>query len=614
MKTFFSSILTTIMVMVAIAIATVCAAASETAVADSVVFTYCDEGATFDGGCCSGDVMVGAAMLFPEELATRFDGCRVVAVDIMNGRFDTQESAPLTVFFTRGLNTVPFLKQEGAMDTDNPFEFKRYELSEPAAISAGEGFYIGYTILQERTDFENGLYNAALMRDGIIHNDYPGGFYGYSGNISYKNSEEMTWENEGRTFGQYAIRLVIVGDNIPECSYEITEISFPYYLAPGETGAGYVTLHNMGITPINSVEIEYGFDDNLTAATIQTEEIGFNKYYEIPFVAITEAQGVNRNVVANILKINDIPVDGLSASTSVRSFDAKLGYARNMLVEEGCGQGCGWCVRGYVGMNRMLKAHPDGSFIPVAVFYDYGTQITGYSYDELWNNYLTHLPSCLVNRDLRRYGITDPGDLEYAWQTETSIPSIVDLRDIKLTIDGDKGVASASAEFAFDESDTDYRMAFIITEDNVGPYWQNNAYWDWELDMDGWENLPENVTDAYYNHVARDISNFRGDPFMPADVFANSVYTHSATLDLSLVTNLENCHVIAAVINGKDNHVENAKSVPLSEVCGIGAIGVDNADQPVEYYDLSGMRVSEPSAPGVYICRQGSLSAKVIRL
>lgn len=613
MKTFFSSVLASIVVMVAMAMTSVCAAASGTAVADSIVFTYCDEGASFDAGASSEDRIVAAAMLFTDDLATRYDGCQVVAVDIMNGRFDTQDAAPLTIFFTRGLNDAPYITQEGEMDTNTPYEFKRYELTRPETISAGRGFYVGFTILEESSDFENGLYNAALMKDGIIHNDFPGGFYGYSGNICYENPQDMIWEDEGRSFGQFAIRLVIAGENIPQSLAEITEIIFPYYLKPGEAGSGHITLHNTGATTIDSLEMEYGFDDNLTVTTIETGGIGFNKYCDIPFEATTGMEGINCRLVANILKINDIPVAGMTATTEVRSFDEELGYARNMLVEEGTGQGCGWCVRGIVGMGRMLKAHPDGSFIPVAVFYDYGTQITGHSYDALWEKYLTHLPSCLVNRDLRRYGITDPGDLEYAWQTETSIPSVVDIRDIQLTIDGHRGIVSAAAEFAFDEQDTDYRMAFIITEDNVGPYWQSNAYWDWELDMDGWENLPETVPEAYYNHVARDITDFWGESFMPAEVFANSVHTHSATLDLSLVSNLDNCHVIALVINGKNNHIENAKSVPFAEACGVGSIDYDNTGLPAEYYDLSGMKLPAPPAHGVYISRQGSTVKKVIR-
>lgn len=608
MKTFLISRLTALVVMMVMAMASVCATASESADADSIVFTYCNESASLDGGGSSADRLIGAAMLFTDELAMRFGSCKIVAVDIANGRFDTQKEAPLTIFFTRELNEEPFRTEPGEMDTDNPYVFKRYELTQPVDISS-DSFYIGYTIHEEASDFEASIFNASLMKDGISHNDYPGGFYGYSPS---GNPEDMIWADEGRTFGQFAIRLVIVGENMPQYTAEITDINFPYYVEPGVSGSGYVTLHNTGTTPIDSVEIEYGFAGNMHKETIDLEPVGFNKYQDIHFQAMSEEQDVCCNLVVNILKINDMPVSGLSAATDVRCFDANLGYTRNMLVEEGTGQGCGWCVRGIVGMNRMLETHSDGSFIPVAVFYDYGTQITGNSYDDLWEEYLTHLPSCLVNRDLRGYGISDPGSLEYAWETETSIPATVDISDVRMEIDGNRCIASAEAVYAFDEHDTDYRMAFIITEDNVGPYWQYNEYSGWDLDMDGWESLPEYVSDAYYNHVARDISNFRGEPFTPGDVTANTVYTHTATLDLSLVANPENCHVIAVIINGKNNHVENAKSVSLAEVCGVETPMIDNASQPVEYYNLNGTRVNNPGSTGIYIRRQGHMTTKVV--
>lgn len=47
---------------------------------------------------------------------------------------------------------------------------------------------------------------------------------------------------------------------------------------------------------------------------------------------------------------------------------------------------------------------------------------------------------------------------------------------------------------------------------------------------------------------------------------------------------------------------------PLS---GIGSVTGDNA--PVEYYNLQGIRVDNPSSSGIYIRRQGRTAAKVLR-
>lgn len=49
-----------------------------------------------------------------------------------------------------------------------------------------------------------------------------------------------------------------------------------------------------------------------------------------------------------------------------------------------------------------------------------------------------------------------------------------------------------------------------------------------------------------------------------------------------------------------------------NEAAGIGAIDSDNAALPVQYFDLQGRRVADPSAPGLYIRRQGTEAVKVL--
>ncbi len=48
------------------------------------------------------------------------------------------------------------------------------------------------------------------------------------------------------------------------------------------------------------------------------------------------------------------------------------------------------------------------------------------------------------------------------------------------------------------------------------------------------------------------------------------------------------------------------------DAAGINSITGDDANAPVEYYDLRGIRVEQPSAAGLYIRRQGSQVSKVV--
>lgn len=64
-------------------------------------------------------------------------------------------------------------------------------------------------------------------------------------------------------------------------------------------------------------------------------------------------------------------------------------------------------------------------------------------------------------------------------------------------------------------------------------------------------------------------------------------------------------------IKVRDLKVYGSKAKPTSTSTGVENIAADNADAPLEYYDLNGQRVDNP-APGIYIRRQGSDVTKIV--
>ncbi|MDE6310460.1 MAG: hypothetical protein K2L96_01410 [Muribaculaceae bacterium] len=55
-----------------------------------------------------------------------------------------------------------------------------------------------------------------------------------------------------------------------------------------------------------------------------------------------------------------------------------------------------------------------------------------------------------------------------------------------------------------------------------------------------------------------------------------------------------------------------AKTVSICNLSGIGEVEIEEIDAPVEFYTLQGVRVDNPSAPGLYIRRQGRDVSKVM--
>lgn len=119
-----------------------------------------------------------------------------------------------------------------------------------------------------------------------------------------------------------------------------------------------------------------------------------------------------------------------------------------------------------------------------------------------------------------------------------------------------------------------------------------------------------------YNDVARQLDNLNGiKGSIPASVEAGKEYTFNHEITLSSdIKNLDKINVIAYLLNTKTKAIENAAFVRTDAIkSGVEDIITDaDADAPVEYFNLQGVRVAEPAAGNLYIRRQGKTSTKVI--
>ena len=81
------------------------------------------------------------------------------------------------------------------------------------------------------------------------------------------------------------------------------------------------------------------------------------------------------------------------------------------------------------------------------------------------------------------------------------------------------------------------------------------------------------------------------------------------------VQDLDNINIVVYLINRKTREIENAcmlKSEGNGSYSGINDVVYDDEDTnaPVEYYNLQGVKVAEPSN-GIFIRRQGSKTTKI---
>ena len=577
----------------------------------SIEFSYAGNPA--GAGGYSESSYKGGAMLLTEDITARYDGCRITEVIIANGEFHNQSDAPVEIFFTKSLNEKAFGSVSGNMDIDRPKEYKSYPLPQPVEIHAGEPFFVGFvTWASGATDYET---NFPVYTDNVLHTDLPGGYIGFSTTTGIP--EEMDWQDEGYSGGQVCIRLRIEGENLPQNVAELSDIIMQDCVNPTSVADAMLRVCNKGINPITQLDLSYTvFGETESVRFDFPEGVDYNQSVYMNLAVTVPNEGANIPVSFTIEKVNGVATSANAntvRSTTIHSILPENGFGRKMVVEEAGGSGCGWCPRGIVGLDQMFENYGEEAFIPISAHHiGYGEETSPFGYDAFWERYITHNPSCLVNRNIDRYGITDPSTENLEWiYSEVSASRAIAEINIK-GYDEENGWLTVDSEvsFAFPEEDGTYSVAYVVTEDEVGPYMQSNEYSGSEYKMGGWELLPS-VTPTYYDFLARGISDFDGTSLNTnGSIKADETYTHSDKVNLVKVRDMDRLAVIAMLINDKTGRIENAARIPVSGLNSVESITPDNS--PAEYYDLSGRRLSGRPASGIYIERHGGNARKVV--
>lgn len=355
------------------------------------------------------------------------------------------------------------------------------------------------------------------------------------------------------------------------------------------------------------------------------------RYFLLSLIALLSGTAVS--VADNVSsQAADMYESDVNSEISGLTRSIENGFERNVVVEEWSGTWCGFGPRGIVGMEYVGGYY--SRFIPVNVHMDDEMSVNSYQpFLDVYSN--SSVPGCLVNR---KYLGLDPniGDLMEAYLEEVSIPSPVKV-DVTAYYDEESEeipseiYVSADAQFIMNEENADYRLAFVITENNVGPYEQSNYYSYGNFgEMHGWENKKDKVS-TIYNHVARDIKGVFGiEGSLPSTLEAGTNYTYDTTLSTENVFgSLKDCSVVAMVIDSRGGEILNGATVNVlpapKETLGMasletetdikilgkyGEIVLNGTYTVCEVYSLDGRKVSEADgarsvivAPGIYVVR-----------
>lgn len=486
-------------------------------------------------------------------------------------------------------------------------------LETPFTITPGSDVFFGvyYTL--------TGAYNMALVVDGMGHLNDNGGWYGARAN----SKDSWQWDNLAAYYGFVTVGATIKANNLPKNQVSVIAAAGQPVASVGEPFGFQFLMRNNGTNSISTITVEYGLEGEtpMTDVFEITDEWAFNQLL-IAAVELTPAKGAkSTNAYVKVTALDDQPNTGTpnEASYSLAVVPEGKGLPRNVVIEEFTSISCSACPVGYTSMEKIHEEYTDGSIIPVCIHVNIPGKdpLTVSSFSNLVNKFTSEgVPTSTINRSETVYPLYV--DLIETAENYLALPGLAQVT-AEATLDRENSIVTVNTKtkFAFDYTDGNkqFILSYAITEDNVGPYNQKNGYSGYtEPVLGGWEKQPANVS-LIYNDVARLLDRYAGiTGSVPAEIVGGEEYefTHDVKLTAA-VEDPDNINLVVYLINRKTSEIENACTIKnvADASAGIESVVNDDPNAPVEYFNLQGIRIDEPSN-GVFIRRQGKNVSKVL--
>ena len=243
------------------------------------------------------------------------------------------------------------------------------------------------------------------------------------------------------------------------------------------------------------------------------------------------------------------------------------------VCEELTGTWCAWCVRGIASFKKLSFLYPD-SFIGIAIHNgdimsegvkDYEANI--YSYGRA-----TGYPFAYM---MRSSAYTSDFDTYEDFVGRINAMPVTALVKTEVgEISGNTYPLSTVVTLTKNMTDDRYQLAYVLVENDVydptqpASYIQKNAYAGGEMgECDGFENLPEVITEMHFDHVARAyVGDYNGiSASLPIYMKQDVGYVSENTIELpETVLSTDNCEVVTLLIDTRNSTITAADKTPLN--------------------------------------------------
>lgn len=590
-------------------------------------FSYAEDQIGFYGIGQSAQTYDVAIFLPGEEFA----GCKIKAINVplytpAGISYFTQPSVWLSssLKLDKGTNSPDIASYTADMTAGSPQGNIGLTLPEEYTITDA-GVYVGYSFTTKA--FNSGTQYPLALSTGTNTNSL----------FVHATAAIPAWENVNASQGlTSALTVTMECDNLPANNVSVVSVPEMVLGSIGKPTDIPVTLKTSASEPVSSVDFEFTF-----AGNAQTYHYDLPTPAPASFGASFEAmvqlpacnERLSEDVVMKVAKVNGVDNESVNNTATVNVGVVSEAPKRQSLFEECTCTKCPYCVRGFAALEYIKANYPE--FICVS----YHNNWQGSDPMNMGNPPFnaTGNPSAAINRTLQGldpyYGTQS---YNYALPVVGDIleqNSMVTLWDIQLDhtwVDDDHLTANVTVKNVLGYENKIYKIGYILVSDGLtgaaSGWFQSNAY-----SYESPAFIPElndfcaggkygrsSVKGLVFNDVVISTTGNKGvTNSVPKSLEADEAVDHSQTWDLSaikseLVPDKNKLRIVAFVLDSKGQVLNCAKQDITDFVpTGVENVGEENTDAPVEYYNLNGVKVDNPSN-GIFIRRQGGKTTKVV--
>lgn len=375
------------------------------------------------------------------------------------------------------------------------------------------------------------------------------------------------------------------------------------------------TVKNEGADPISTFDIIWDDGSGANSETVN-QTLNAGETYDFTHVTpLNAVSGNTYNLTVSVAAANDGDNANDALTTSVGVVSSLV--SKVTVGEEKTGEWCGWCPRGGVALAEMELSNPN-DFIGIAVHNGDGMVVSSYD-----SNIGTYVPGGYPGGGVDRVLDGDPSSFStmHGQRVTMIAPASV---SVTKSYDGTNVTVEVEATFVGGLSG-DYRLAAVLTEDNVSGAGQANYYNDGgagALAMPNTGSMANfdfvgggaTVTPYYHDHTARalggdEINGVAGS--LPATMNDGDVLSYTYTIPQDAAWDMNNVHAVGMLVNGTTGEILNAGSEGSNSLNEVGAVDFNAIAVPNPTSGMSNLIIDLEVAADVAISVKNVLGQEV---